>query len=43
MKGDRKNWHRLRVRYFRSVMKVTLIEIDEVTFVDYIGPRRNAY
>ncbi len=43
MKGERKNWYRLRVGSYRSVLKLILIEVDEVIYVDYIGPRGDAY
>lgn len=43
MKGEWKNWYRLRVGYYRSVLQVTIIRVDEVIYVDFIGPRGDAY
>jgi mRNA-degrading endonuclease RelE of RelBE toxin-antitoxin system len=43
MKGEWKNWHRLRVGTYRSILKVTIIQVDEVLYVDLIGPRGDAY
>jgi len=43
MKGERKNWHRLRVGNYRAVLKVMVVRIDEILYVDYIGPRGDAY
>jgi len=43
MKGEWKNWYRLRVGSYRSILKVTIIRVDEVIYVDFIGPRGDAY
>ncbi len=43
MKGEWKDWHRLRVGSYRSVLRVMVIQVDEVLYVDFIGPRGDAY
>ena len=35
-------WFRLRVR-LRAILQVTVMEIDEVLYVDAIGPRGDVY
>ena len=34
---------RLRVRGYRAILQVTVMEIDEVLYVDAIGPRGDVY
>ena len=43
MSGDMRGWFRLRVGVYRAILKLSVIEVDEVLFVDYIGPRGDAY
>ncbi len=43
MKGDKKDWHRLRLGSYRAIMKVVVKQVGEVLYVDYIGPRGDAY
>ncbi len=43
MRGDMRGWFRLRVGVYRAILKLSVIEVDEVLFVDYIGPRGDAY
>ncbi|MBX3740677.1 MAG: hypothetical protein KF712_06790 [Akkermansiaceae bacterium] len=43
MKGDMAGWSRLRVGSYRAILQVTIIEIDEVLYVDAIGPRGDIY
>jgi hypothetical protein len=38
-----RGWFRLRVGVYRAILKLSVIEVDEVLFVDYIGPRGDAY
>lgn len=43
MGGDLAGWSRLRVGSYRAILQVTVIEIDEVLYVDAIGPRGDIY
>lgn len=43
MGGDMAGWSRLRVGSYRAILQVTVIEIDEVLYVDAIGPRGDIY
>jgi hypothetical protein len=43
MSGAVTGWSRLRVGSYRAILQVTVIEIDEVLYVDAIGPRGDIY
>lgn len=43
MSGEMAGWSRLRVGSYLAILHVTLIEIDEVLYVDAIGPRGDIY
>ena len=43
MSGEMAGWSRLRVGSYRAILQVTVIEIDEVLYVDAIGPRGDIY
>ena len=43
MSGDMAGWLRLRVGSYRAILQVTIIQIDEVLYVDAIGPRGDIY
>jgi mRNA interferase RelE/StbE len=43
MSGIMDGWFRLRVGSYRAILQVTLMEIDEVLYVDAIGPRGDIY
>jgi mRNA-degrading endonuclease RelE of RelBE toxin-antitoxin system len=43
MSGGMAGWFRLRVGSYRVILQVTVIEIDEVLYVDAIGPRGDIY
>ena len=43
MSGGMDGWLRLRVGSYRAILQVTVIEIDEVLYVDAIGPRGDIY
>ena len=43
MRGAMSGWLRLRVGSYRAILQVTVIEIDEVLYVDAIGPRGDIY
>lgn len=43
MSGEMAGWSRLRVGSYRAILQVTIIEIDEVLYVDAIGPRGDIY
>ena len=43
MAGDMAGWPRLRVGGYRAILQVTVIKIDEVLYVDAIGPRGDIY
>lgn len=36
-------WTRLRVGAYRAIRQVTIIKVDEVIYVDAIGPRGDVY
>lgn len=36
-------WTRLRVGGYRAILQVTIIQVDEVIYVDSIGPRGDVY
>ena len=39
MSGNMAGWSRLRIGSYRAILQVTLIEVNEVLYVDAIGPR----
>ena len=43
MSGGMSGWCRLRVGCYRAILHVAVIEIDEVIYVDAIGPRGDVY
>ena len=43
MSGEMAGWSRLRVGSYRTILQVTVIEIDEVLYVGAIGPRGDIY
>lgn len=43
MSGGMGGWFRLRVGSYRAILQVTVMEIDEVLYVDAIGPRGDIY
>jgi mRNA interferase RelE/StbE len=43
MIGTMDGWFRLRVGSYHAILQVTLMEIDEVLYVDAIGPRGDIY
>ena len=43
MSGEMAGWSRLRVGSYRAILQLTVIEIDEVLYVDAIGPRGDVY
>jgi mRNA-degrading endonuclease RelE of RelBE toxin-antitoxin system len=43
MSGEMAGWSRLRVGSYRAVLQVTVFEIDELLYVDAIGPRGDIY
>jgi mRNA interferase RelE/StbE len=43
MSGDMTGWLRLRVGSYRAILQVTIIQIEEVLYVDAIGPRGDIY
>ena len=43
MSGEMAGWSRLRVGSYRAILQLTVIEIDEVLYVDAIGPRGDIY
>ena len=43
MSGAMAGWFRLRVGGYRAILQVTVKEIDEVLYVDAIGPRGDIY
>ncbi|MCP5533689.1 MAG: type II toxin-antitoxin system RelE/ParE family toxin [Akkermansiaceae bacterium] len=43
MAGAMAGWSRLRVGSYRAILQVTIVEIDEVLYVDAIGPRGDIY
>ena len=43
MSGEMAGWSRLRVGNYRAILQLTVIEIDEVLYVDAIGPRGDIY
>ena len=43
MSGGMDGWLRLRVGSYRAILQVTVMEIDEVLYVDAIGPRGGIY
>jgi mRNA-degrading endonuclease RelE of RelBE toxin-antitoxin system len=43
MSGDMAGWLRLLVGSYRAILQVTITQIDEVVYVDAIGPRGDIY
>lgn len=43
LSGDLSGWWRLRTGVYRSVLQLRLIESEETVYVDYVGPRGDAY
>ncbi len=43
MSGGLAGWYRLRVGVYRSILQLRIVKDDEVIYVDYIGPRGEAY
>jgi mRNA interferase RelE/StbE len=43
MSGGMTGWFRLRVGSYRAILLVTVMERDEVLYVDAIGPRGDIY
>lgn len=43
MSGNMSGWSRLRVGKYRAILHVAVIEVDEVLYVDAIGPRGDIY
>lgn len=43
MSGNMTGWTRLRVGGYRAILQVTIIKVDEVIYVDAIGPRGDVY
>ena len=43
MSGGMAGWCRLRIGSYRAILQVTVMEIDEVLYVDAIGPRGDIY
>jgi len=43
MAGEMAGWSRLRVGNYRAILRVTVIEIDEVLYVGTIGSRGDIY
>lgn len=43
MRGEMEGWSRLRVGSYRAILQITVIELDEVLYVDAIGPRGDIY
>jgi mRNA-degrading endonuclease RelE of RelBE toxin-antitoxin system len=43
MSGGMAGWFRLRVGSYRVILQVTVMEIDEVLYVDANGPRGDIY
>jgi mRNA-degrading endonuclease RelE of RelBE toxin-antitoxin system len=43
MSGGMAGWFRLRVGSYRAILQVTVMESDEVLYVDAIGPRGDIY
>ncbi len=43
MSGNMTGWSRLRIGSYRAILHITVIEVDEVLYVDAIGPRGDIY
>jgi len=43
MSGGMSGWSRLRVGSYRAILQVTVVKVDEVLYVDAIGPRGDVY
>ena len=43
MSGGMAGWTRLRVGAYRAIRQVTIIKVDEVIYMDAIGPRGGVY
>ena len=43
MAGNMAGWSRLRIGSYREILQVTLMEVNEVLYVDAIGPRGDIY
>jgi len=43
MAGNMAGWSRLRIGSYRAILQVTLMEVNEVLYVDAIGPRGDIY
>ena len=43
MAGNMAGWSRLRIGSYRAILQITVIEVDEVLYVDAIGPRGDIY
>ncbi|MEO5714074.1 MAG: hypothetical protein ABIT37_11355 [Luteolibacter sp.] len=43
MGGNMTGWSRLRIGSYRAILQIAIIEVDEVLYVDAIGPRGDIY
>ncbi len=43
LSGEFNGWFRLRTGSYRSIIQPRFEDADEVLYVDYIGPRGDAY
>lgn len=43
MGGNMAGWSRLRIGSYRAILQITIIKVDEVLYVDAIGPRGDIY
>lgn len=43
MGGNMAGWSRLRIESYRAILQITIIEVDDVLYVDAIGPRGDIY
>ncbi len=43
MSGSMAGWSRLRIGTYRAILQITVTEVDEVLYVDAIGPRGDIY
>jgi mRNA-degrading endonuclease RelE of RelBE toxin-antitoxin system len=43
MGGNMAGWSRLRIGSYRAILHITIIKVDELLYVDAIGPRGDIY
>lgn len=36
-------WSKLRIGSYRAILQITIIKVDEMRYVDAIGPRGDIY